>query len=129
MPPVIENIQAAKLSGPKIMGKIQLPVDSETRPKKGTDEKRKRKRIPIERKPGQGHGTQRPGGTGGAGTANRGTAGGRFNRGGTAAGTPRREDKIIDAKEIQDKLRETQAKLAGSGGRGKSLKAKYRKAK
>ena len=129
LPPVIENIQAAKLSGPKIMGKIQLPVDSETRPKKGTDEKRKRKRIPIERKPGQGQGTQRPGGTGGAGTANRGTAGGRFNRGGTAAGTPRREDKIIDAKEIQDKLRETQAKLAGSGGRGKSLKAKYRKAK
>ncbi|MGK3936739.1 translation initiation factor IF-2 N-terminal domain-containing protein, partial [Enterococcus faecium] len=35
----------------------------------------------------------------------------------------------IDAKEIQDKIKETQAKLAGAGGRGKSLKAKYRKAK
>ena len=30
-------------------------------------------------------------------------------------------------KEIQEKLKQTQAKLAGSGGRGKSLKAKYRK--
>lgn len=33
---------------PKILGKIQLPFDSETRPVK--DEKRKRKRIPIEKK-------------------------------------------------------------------------------
>ncbi|MEO6933305.1 MAG: translation initiation factor IF-2, partial [Chitinophagaceae bacterium] len=41
----------------------------------------------------------------------------------------RREVKEIDAKEIQDKIRETQAKLSGSGGRGKSLKAKYRRAK
>ena len=32
----------------KILGKIDLPVDSDTRPKK--DEKRKRKRIPIEKK-------------------------------------------------------------------------------
>ena len=43
--------------------------------------------------------------------------------------TARREEKEIDQKEIQDKIKETQAKLAGSGGRGKSLKAKYRKAK
>ena len=50
--PVIENIQAKKLSGPKIMGKIDLPVDNDTRPKKGSDEKRKRKRIPMEKKPG-----------------------------------------------------------------------------
>ncbi|HMK02849.1 MAG TPA: hypothetical protein VK489_01605, partial [Ferruginibacter sp.] len=39
--PVIENIQAKKLSGPKIMGKIDLPVDNDTRPKKSEDEKRK----------------------------------------------------------------------------------------
>ena len=143
--PVIENIQAAKLTGPKIMGKIELPVDNDTRPKKESDEKRKRKRIPIERKGGgqQQQGTQqrqpgaKPQQTDNRGTQNRqqgtgtGATGGRFNRGGTgtAPNTGRREDKIIDAKEIQDKLRETQAKLAGSGGRGKSLKAKYRKAK
>jgi translation initiation factor IF-2 len=141
--PIIENIQAKKLSGPKIMGKIELPVDNETRPKKGNDEKRKRKRIPMEKKPGQAGGQQpggqagtaagtqnrRPGGaTSGTGASNR-TGGGRFNRGTGTAGTGRREDKVIDAKEIQDKLKETQAKLAGAGGRGKSLKAKYRKAK
>ena len=142
--PVIENIQAKKLTGPKIMGKIVLPVDNDTRPKKETDEKRKRKRIPMERKggsqqggngqtqrgDGQGIQNRRPGGsTIGTGASNRGasTSGGRFNR--NAPATGRREDKVIDAKEIQDKLRETQAKLAGSGGRGKSLKAKYRKAK
>jgi translation initiation factor IF-2 len=37
--------------------------------------------------------------------------------------------KEIDKKEIQEKIRQTQAKLAGTGGRGKSLKAKYRRAK
>ena len=143
--PVIENIQAKKLSGPKIMGKIELPVDNDTRPKKGTiDEKRKRKRIPMEKKPGQpgnqpntqgaaGAQARRPGGsTTGTGASNRagGPGGNRFNnRPGTGAAPGRREDKVIDAKEIQDKLKETQAKLAGAGGRGKSLKAKYRKAK
>ncbi len=146
--PIIENIKAKKLLGPKIMGKIELPVDNDTRPKKGSlDEKRKRKRIPMEKKPGEasqsaGSGGQsqpstqnrRPGGsTTGTGASNRaggGTGGGRFNRPATGTpGTGRREDKVIDAKEIQDKLKETQAKLAGAGGRGKSLKAKYRKAK
>jgi translation initiation factor IF-2 len=151
-PPVIENIQADKLTGPKILGKIELPVDNDTRPKRETDDKRKRKRIPIEKKGGQqgqqgGGNQQRPQGQGGQGAPGQNTqnrrpphqgqgggnntgGGGRFNRGGSNTGAPaRREDKIIDAKEIQDKLKETQAKLAGAGGRGKSLKAKYRKAK
>jgi translation initiation factor IF-2 len=130
--PVIENIKAKKLTGPKIMGKIELPVDNDTRPKKGgIDEKRKRKRIPMEKKPGAAPDTQparRPGGsTTGTGASNR--AGGGYNRPSATGGSGRREDKVIDAKEIQDKLKETQAKLAGAGGRGKSLKAKYRKAK
>lgn len=153
--PIIENIQATRLTGPKIMGKIQLPVDNDTRPKRD-DEKQKRKRIPIAKKPGtpgsnpggqtggntgggyQGNrpaqqgGGNRPGGAPGhqgqGGGPNRGGGSNRFQRPGT--GTPvKREDKIIDAKEIQEKLKQTQAKLAGSGGRGKSLKAKYRKAK
>src|SRR6186713_875023 len=47
-PPVIENIKADKLEGPKILGKIELPVENDTRPKH--DEKRKRKRIPIAKK-------------------------------------------------------------------------------
>ena len=126
-PPQIENIKAGKLEGPKILGKIDLPVDSETRPRQ--DEKRKRKRIPIEKRDvkredaikdkdkreGRFSRDSRPGAGG------RGGAGGRRDR--------TREVKEIDEKEIQEKIRETQAKLAGAGGRGKSLKAKYRKAK
>ena len=168
-PAIIENIKADKLEGPKILGKIELPVDNDTRPKRD-DDKRKRKRIPMERKPGapphqgQGGGTghaprpaindqnrnrpntgappagSRPGGSsgvnrsGGAPGTNRpgGTQGGgsnRFNNNRTAAPAARSQDREIDAKEIQDKIKETQAKLSGGGGRGKSLKAKYRKAK
>ncbi|MBS1669038.1 MAG: translation initiation factor IF-2 [Bacteroidetes bacterium] len=146
---VIENIKAEKIEGPKILGKIDLPVDSDTRPKSSvapaSEEKRKRKRIPIEKKePGRIHrdgfqkdaaatgGEQKPresrfpiqrnpGG-------NRGGAGGDHRNRGQDSRTPR-EVKEIDKKEIQEKIRQTQAKLAGSGGRGKSLKAKYRRAK
>ncbi|MFL9481973.1 translation initiation factor IF-2 [Chitinophagaceae bacterium LWZ2-11] len=235
--PVIENIQAQKITGPKILGKIELPIDSDTRPKSvSRDEPRKRKRIPVDRRGGngqqgqgggqgqggqgggfnrggqqggagqgqqgggfnrgagagqgqggQGGGFNRGGQQGGAGQGqqgggfNRGAGagqgqggqGGGFNRGGQQGGgnrggagagqgggfrgagqggnrgpgqggnrpggnrppgqnisiSRRGEDKEIDAKEIQDKIRETQAKLAGAGGRGKSLKAKYRRAK
>lgn len=149
-PPVIENIQAQKLTGPKILGKITLPVDSDTRPKKETnDEKHKRKRIPIQKKPGMGqqapgNGAQQGGGQQRGNRAipdnrnqgqNRHQGGGQQQGGGNrfqrpSTGAPaRREEKVIDAKEIQEKLKQTQAKLAGAGGRGKSLKAKYRKAK
>jgi len=138
-PAVIENIRAEKLEGPKILGKIELPVESDTRPKPG-DEKRKRKRIPIEKKDFKPSTTPelfkrkdgdppRQGGGGG------GQQGGGF-RGGNRPGGPQRgpargprEVKEIDEKEIQNKIRETQAKLAGTGGRGKSLKAKYRREK
>ena len=137
----IENIKADKLEGPKILGKIELPVDGDQKPK-SIDEKRKRKRIPIERRDQAGprpelfkrkEGEQRPP------AGNTGTGGNNFQRGprrdhGTRPQPARggfisREAKEIDKKEIQDKIRETQAKLAGSGGRGKSLKAKYRRAK
>jgi translation initiation factor IF-2 len=163
--PLIENIRAEKLEGPKILGKIELPINSDTRPKPmGRDEKRKRKRIPIDKKPdapstgnnqqqsGTGaasvgapsrpSGPNRPivpannnrgGQQGGGGGFNRGGGGGN-NRGGgqnrDRNAPPRRDDnKEIDQKAIQEKIRETQAKLSGTGGRGKSLKAKYRRAK
>ncbi len=156
-PPIIENIQSARLTGPKILGKINLPVDNDTRPKR--EDAHKRKRIPIQKKPGT-QGTPPPtenrgprpiigdggahrnqqGGGGGArgpqqgggarGPQQGGAGGNRFQRPGQGgAAAPRREDKIIDAKEIQEKLKQTQAKLAGSSGRGKSSKAKYRKEK
>jgi translation initiation factor IF-2 len=192
--PVIENIEVEKLTGPKILGKIELPVDSDTRPKPLSAEERKiRKRIPVDnrrvggaqpyggqqggnsnfqnRGPQQGGGFNRDNRGGGQGQAptpqapgtgnsrpivpannrsnqagfNRGSqqgggnsrpGGGGFNRdnnnnrpGGNNRPITRRDDKEIDAKEIQDKIKETQAKLSGGGGRGKSLKAKYRRAK
>ncbi len=193
--PVISNIKADKIEGPKILGKIQLPVETDTRPKQQSNqEKRKRKRIPVDRKGGeqgqrdpnqqprlntgqfqgqttvatgpnnrfgprsselpgaqrqQGGGAQgngnfnRPGANGlqGAGGFNRPAPGqgglqrqsqpaqNATNKFGPRSAEKRRDDKEIDQKEIQDKIRETQAKLAGGTGRGKSLKAKYRKAK
>ncbi|MBW0176633.1 translation initiation factor IF-2 [Sediminibacterium sp.] len=156
-PPVIENIRAEKLEGPKILGKIELPVNSDTRPKPAArDEKRKRKRIPVDKKEGgtppppqvgpDGRpvsGPNRPivpannrnnqGGGGGGFNRNQGggnrTGGGGGNRDRNRRGGGPVEDKEIDQKAIQEKIRETQAKLAGTGGRGKSLKAKYRRAK
>ena len=150
--PVIENIKAEKLEGPKILGKIELPVDSDTRPKP-MDEKRKRKRIPIEKKEvrpqgfregGQGQ-SQPSQGAGGGGrfVPQRNTGGqqggGGFNRGGQQGGqgggggrfTPtrrgdKREVREIDDKEIQRKIQETQAKLSGGGGRGNKRTAKRR---
>lgn len=155
LPPVIENIKAEKLEGPKILGKIELPINSDTRPRPN-DEKRKRKRIPIDKKGdhpapagqqqqrpfGQNNPNQQGGQQGGfrrdgAGGPNRGGSGG-FRRDDRRGGGPNRganipnkprEVKEIDQKEIQDKIRETQAKLSGQGGRGKSVKAKLRREK
>jgi translation initiation factor IF-2 len=122
-PPVIENIRAEKLEGPRILGKIELPVESDTRPR--PEEKRKRKRIPIEKK-----GIKREEAIKDKEKRDRFD---RDDRRGDKKGGRRdrhhREEKVIDEKEIQEKIRETQAKLAGAGGRGKSMKAKYRKAR
>ncbi|MEN9547874.1 MAG: hypothetical protein RIR12_465 [Bacteroidota bacterium] len=135
-PPVIENIEVEKLSGPKILGKIDLPVNNDTRPVK--EEKKKRKRIPIEKK---GSGTHRevfinkdadrkPGGGGFNQGGNRPSGiRNNNNRGGASGGNNRREDKLIDEKEIQRKIQETQAKLSGGGGKGKNVKAKLRREK
>lgn len=137
---VVENIKADKLEGPKVMGKIDLPVENDTKPQ--VDEKRKRKRIPVEKKEVKREGFQnrpaRPAEANnpfsrsdkartGVQPAAGGTRGSRL--GIQKAGEKRKDDKQIDEKEIQEKIRETQAKLAGTVGRGKSLKAKYRKAR
>ncbi len=171
-PPVIENIRAERLEGPRILGKIELPVDNDTRPKNNSqEEKRKRKRIPVDKKgndtpppqqgagPGgnvqrfhgnnqqggsrQGGGYQNQGGRSGGGYQNQGNRpGGGPQQGGNRGRTNNRNDnrnnrnqpqqpadREINQKQIQDKIRETQAKLAGATGRGKGLKAKYRRDK
>ena len=154
--PEITNIQVDKIEGPKILGKIELPVDNDTRPKR--DEKRKRKRIPIEKKEvkpdtgnqrphGQGHGQQGQHGQGqhhgprphgprphgqGHGQQGGGThPGNRFNRGGAKGGAFQpRVEKQIDEKAIQDKIKETQAKLSGGGSKHQQkLRAKNRRDK
>lgn len=131
LPPVIENIEVEKLSGPKILGKIDLPVDNDTRPKK--EEKRKRKRIPIEKKEVKKEDffkdrEKRQGGGGFNRDDRRDRRGGGSSGGGRRDNRPR-EEKQIDEKEIQEKIRQTQAKLAGGGGKGKNLKAKLRREK
>jgi translation initiation factor IF-2 len=156
----ITNIQADKLTGPVILGKIDLPINSDTRPKPlSQEEKRVRKRIPVQgqgNRP-QGQGGQQGGGQQGGGyQGNRpqGQQGGGYqgNRpqgqqgGGYQGNRPNNrpgqggqggargrnvpqtaEQKEIDQKAIQDKIKETQAKLSGQGGRGKSMKSKYRR--
>lgn len=153
---VIENIRAEKLEGPRIVGKITLPTDNETRPaaNKPQEEKRKRKRIPIEKRdqqppqrqqgpedrqqrrdgsarpPIQKQGDRAKQGHGGGHHAGGGNRFGQGNRQGGGRRDHQREVKEIDAKEIQDKIRETQAKLAGgSRGTGKSAKSKMRRAR
>ena len=144
----ITNIQADKLTGPKILGKIDLPINSDTRPKPlSQEEKRVRKRIPVQgggnRPQGGGAQQQQGGGNrpqGGGGYQGNRPQGGGYqgnrpnNRPGQAGGARRNvpqtaEQKEIDQKAIQDKIKEPQAKLSGQGGRGKSLKSKYRRAR
>ena len=141
----ITNIQADKLTGPTILGKIDLPINSDTRPKPLTqEEKRVRKRIPVQGRPnqtgqtGQGGQTQSSGGyqgnrpQGGQGGGYQGNRPNNGTRPGQGGGRGRNmpqtaEQKEIDQKAIQDKIKETQAKLSGQGGRGKGTKSKYRR--
>jgi translation initiation factor IF-2 len=165
--PNIENIQAERLTGPVIIGKIDLPVENDTRPKSGNThhdrEKRKRKRIPLDKRPhqgGGGAGQQQAGGQngqqqarGGNFTPSRpgerregaiarpipagqpghpGSQPGRSGGGGSRdrnAGSRRGDDRVIDEKEIQRKLQETQARLSGGNRPGKGLKARLRRDK
>ncbi|HRO42082.1 MAG TPA: translation initiation factor IF-2 N-terminal domain-containing protein, partial [Flavipsychrobacter sp.] len=163
------EMKAPKLEGPKIIGRIVLPVANRSSDSK---EKRSRKRIPVQKKPenfkpdqqqGQGTQTNRDNRGGGErrpfGQQGQGQGGGQFrggerrpfgqqgqgqggqNRGGQqgqggGAGKFDRnrrsqpqtqQQQEIDAKAIQEKIRQTQAKLAGNTrGKGKS---KYRRNK
>ncbi len=158
------EMKAPKLEGPKIIGRIELPVAQPTggagRQADRVDnrEKRKRKRIPVDKKPetlrpdpnnrgqapGQAGGPRptgtgpynrdrRPGGPGQGAPGQRGGGGNLRPGGGDRRGAPRNapvsaQQQEIDTKAIQDKIRETQAKLSGST-RSKNLKAKYRRNK
>lgn len=139
--PVVEHIEmkAPKLEGPKVIGKIELPVSTPSN-KHSQKEKRKRKRIPLDKKPGtttaKGGNQQGADGNKQQGRDNRPNRNQRL--GNKQSGQDRRRHghkapanvpQEIDAKEIQEKIKETQAKLAGGNTRNRNLKAKYRRNK
>ncbi|MEO0000267.1 MAG: hypothetical protein RL766_313 [Bacteroidota bacterium] len=118
----IVKIEAPELEGPKIVGKIELKPELDDR-SRGADEKRKRKRIPIEKKEPE---RQKPSIQKGTPAPQRTTT----PRPGAPKVIRRGEVKEIDEKEIQNKIKETQAKLSGGGGsKAKITKSKLRRLK
>ena len=126
----VMKTEKVNLTGPKIVGRIELPTKPE-RPAKSTgggaagggsdDDKKKRRRKRIVR-------------PGAAGAAGAGTGGGndRGGKGGSPAGrkgSPREEKTEVSEKEIQDKIKSTLAKLGGTGGTKGKARAKIKKAK
>ncbi len=99
--------KTVKLEGPKVLGKIEIKP-------KPDKKKRKRKRIIVEgeNKPSRDNDKRGRGG----------------NRGNSRNRTRKDEERVVDEKEVQDKIKETQARLAGTS-KSKSAKAKYRKKK
>jgi translation initiation factor IF-2 len=122
----IHRIKITKLSGPTIMGKIELPTEPPKRKPVASssgavdDKKKKRKRterkgggqpVPQDKnKPGAFERPRSPHHRGGGGGAHR----------------PPAKTELTD-KEVQDQIKATLARLSGSGGKSKS--AKMRKAR
>ncbi len=121
--------KAPQLAGPKIIGRIELPIPE----KNAAGQKRDRKRIPIQKREGV-----RPQ-TGGGGRSSSVTIGAspsgpnqRNGRGGSNTGrkgTTSDKPQEVDSKEIQRKIQETQARLAGGGRNARGNKGKYRRDK
>lgn len=154
-PPVpqkdVIRARSATLSGPKVVGKIQLPVErkpvaSSSGPSHSNDNKRKRKRsnknAPVNPNAGGGQkgsnegntnrgGFQRGGGPQGGGHKQGQQAHGRGRHDHRGRGrhheTPKEEP---SEKEIQDQIKATLARLSGAGKSGKfAQRAKLRRQK
>jgi len=113
------------LEGPKILGKITLPVE-EPKKKKG-----KRKRIT---RPGTNRTSNKSGSGGGnrSGNNNKGRGGNTGNRNNKGRGNNNRKDKInkpteVSAKDIKEKIKATMAKINATNA--KSSRQKIRKSK
>ncbi len=132
--------QKITLTGPKILGKIELPTKQE-RPaassdSTGADKKRKRKRLIKPETGGAGAGPRRDGG-GGVGRPlpqNRSGAGRPGDRRSGGVGRPSTSSandgpKEVSEKEIQEKIKSTLAKLGGAGGSKGKARAKMKRAK
>lgn len=91
------------------MGKIEIK-----KPDANAGERRKRKRKKITTGPS----------TGGGGRAN---SGGASNRGRTGGNSRRDEPKEVSAKEIEDKIKATMARIQGGGGGAKKKRQRQRR--
>lgn len=150
--------RSVRLSGPNIIGKIELPTTPDRRSQpvasssdsEAAKRKRKRKKTPGapgsgpnqgqgqqgnnqqgggQRPPFQGGQGNRPGGQGGyQGNRNNNRPGYQGNRNNNAAGNTSKEEP--SEKEIQDQIKATLARLSGAGKSGKfAQRAKLRRQK
>ncbi|RVU00266.1 translation initiation factor IF-2 [Mucilaginibacter limnophilus] len=140
--------RANRLSGPNIVGKIQLPVEEPRRNPvasssnaNSADQRRKRKRKEGGPNPqqGGGQGGQQQGGGQQGGQGGRpdfrnnrpGQGGGRpDNRFGNNRNAPQTPKEEPSEKDIQDQIKATLARLSGAGKSGKfAQRAKFRRQK
>lgn len=131
-PEKVISAKADKLQGLKVLGKIELPkTKSKEDPKKkggrpgqGNDDKKKRKRVRIDKPVDVNREARTQGGgpRGGGGNPN-------FKRGGKKGGKGQNQpqDKEISNKEIQEKIKQTIAKIGGGGHGKKSNRSKYKR--
>ncbi len=137
---LVDNVDVPKITGPKIMGKIVLPIEDNN--KKEDDylqSKVKRERKKIIRHDHRPHSNSSAGGSSHTQDQpvvdNRRASNNNNNNNNTryknnATYPHANQPKIgIDKKEIENKIKETQAKLNLPSSKGRSLKAKYRKEK
>lgn len=126
------RVERQKLSGPTVLGKIELPVEKpksvgSSRP---GDDRKKRKRIKkvdVAKTPGAnpqgGQGTQgggnRPGGQGQGGNR---PGGGNFNRGGNNFRKGPVDKPAVSEQDIQKEIKDTLARLSSQGGKSKASK-------
>ena len=120
---------AGKIDGPKVLGKIELPVEKKKPVASSSDDakkKRKRKRIRPE---GTGSGPGNAGGnrTGGPGRSTAGSRADGNRAGGNRRGRKPEPKAELTEEEVSKKIKETLARLSGGGKRNKA--AKYRRDK
>lgn len=130
--PEIETIrvETRKLSGPTVLGKIELPVE---RPKsvgssRPGDDRKKRKRIKkvdvtkAAGAPGTGTGTGTPGAHNRPGGGPNRPGGGPNRPGGNNFGKSKFDRPAPSEQDIQKEIKDTLARLSSSGGKSKSSK-------
>ena len=120
---------AGKIDGPKVLGKIELPVEKKKPVASSSDDakkKRKRKRIRPE---GTGSGPGNAGGnrTGGPGRSTAGSRADGNRAGGNRRGRKPEPKAELTEEEVSKKIKETLARLSGGGKKNKA--AKYRRDK